>query len=54
MNTKKASEGKWLFNVETFAKEVSSFGDLSHWSEVSEDEKVQWELEHPIEDENTD
>ena len=41
-----ATEGKWLFNGEGFAKEVSGFGDLSKWSEVTDDYKTQWEAEH--------
>lgn len=41
-----ATEGKWLFNGEGFAKEVSGFGDLSQWSEVTDDYKTQWEAEH--------
>lgn len=46
MNTLKATDGNWLFNGEGFAKEVSGFGDLSKWEEVSEDFKTQWEAEH--------
>lgn len=49
MNTKQAQEGMWLFNGESFAKKVSGFGDLSKWEEVTEEFKVQWEEEHPIE-----
>lgn len=49
MNTKIAQEGMWLFNGESFAKEVSGFGDLSKWEEVTEEFKTQWESEHPIE-----
>ena len=41
-----ATEGNWLFNGEGFAKEVSGFGDLSKWSEVTDDYKTQWEAEH--------
>lgn len=41
-----ATEGKWLFNGEGFAKEVSGFGDLSQWEEVTDDYKTQWEAEH--------
>lgn len=41
-----ATEGNWLFNGETFAKEVSGFGDLSKWSEVTDGYKTQWEAEH--------
>ena len=39
----------WLFNGESFAKKVSGFGDLSKWKEVTEEFKVQWEAEHPVE-----
>lgn len=48
MNTIIAKEGMWLFNGESFAKKVSGFGDLSKWEEVTDDFKVQWEAEHPI------
>lgn len=44
-----ATEGNWLFNGEGFAKEVSGFGDLSKWEEVTDDFKKQWEAEHPVE-----
>ena len=49
MNTLKATEGNWLFNGEGFAKQVSRFGDLSKWEEVTEEFKTQWESEHLIE-----
>lgn len=49
MNTIQAQEGMWLFNGESFAKKVSGFGDLSKWEEVTEEFKVQWEWEHPME-----
>ena len=49
MNTLKATEGNWLFNGEGFAKEVSGFGDLSKWEEITEEFKTQWEAEHSIE-----
>ena len=49
MNIKIAQEGMWLFNGESFAKEVSGFGDLSKWEEVTEEFKTQWEAEHPVE-----
>ena len=52
MNTLKATEGNWLCNGEGFAKEVSGFGDLSQWSEVTEEFKVQWEEEHKVEELN--
>lgn len=42
----------WLFNGEGFAKEVSGFGDLSKWEEVSDDFKTQWEEEHKVEEPN--
>lgn len=48
MNTIIAKERMWLFNGESFAKKVSGFGDLSIWEEVTEEFKVQWEAEHPI------
>lgn len=48
MNTLKATGGNWLFNGEGFAKQVSGFGDLSKWEEVTEDFKTQWEVEHPV------
>ena len=38
-----------LFNGEGFAKQVSGFGDLSKWEEVTDDFKTQWESEHPVE-----
>ena len=49
MNTLKAKEGNWLFNGEGFAKQVSGFGDLSKWQEVTDEYKAQWEAEHPVE-----
>lgn len=48
MNTLKATNGNWLFNGEGFAKQVSGFGDLSKWEEVTEEFKTQWEAEHPV------
>ena len=48
MNTLKAIDDNWLFNGEGFAKQVSGFGDLSKWEEVTEDFKTQWEAEHPV------
>ena len=50
MNTIQAQEGMWLFNGESFAKKVSGFGDLSKWEEVTEEFKIQWEEEHPVEE----
>ena len=38
-----------LFNGYGFAKQVSGFGDLSKWEEVTEDFKMKWEAEHPVE-----
>ena len=49
MNTIQAQEGMWLFNGESFVKKVSGFGELSKWEEVTDDFKIQWEAEHPIE-----
>ena len=49
MNTIVAKEGMWLFNGESFARQVSGFGDLSKWEEVTDDYKMQWETEHPAE-----
>ena len=49
MNTKSAKKGMWLFNGESFARQVSGFGDLSKWEEVTNDFKTQWETEHPVE-----
>lgn len=49
MNTLIAKDGMWLFNGETFARQVSGFGDLSKWEEVTNDFKTQWEVEHPAE-----
>ena len=49
MNTLKATNGNWLFNGECFAKQVSGFGDLSKWEEVTEDFKTKWEAEHLVE-----
>lgn len=49
MNTLIAKDGMWLFNGEYFAKKVSGFGDLSKWQEVTDEYKVQWEAEHPVE-----
>lgn len=49
INTLKATEGNWLFNSEGFARQVSGFGDLSEWEEVTEEFKKQWEAEHPVE-----
>lgn len=50
MNTRKASEGKWLFKEGTFAKEISSFGDISSWEEVDETFKAEWEKDHPVDE----
>lgn len=50
MNTIIAKEGMWLFNGESFVKKVSGFGDLSKWEEVTDEFKVQWDAEHPIEE----
>ena len=52
MNTLKAAEGNWLFNGEGFARQVSGFGGLSKWEEVTEDFKTQWEAEHHFDVEN--
>lgn len=49
MTTLIAKEGMWLFNGESFARKVSGFGDLSNWEEVTDEYKIQWEIEHPIE-----
>lgn len=49
MNTLIAKDGMWLFNGESFVKKVSGFGDLSNWEEVTDEYKIQWEIEHPIE-----
>lgn len=49
MNTLIAKEGMWLFNGESFAMKVSGFGDLSKWEEVTDEYKIQWEAEHPVE-----
>lgn len=49
MNTLIAKDGMWLFNGESFARKVSGFGDLSKWEEVTDEYKIQWEIEHPIE-----
>ena len=49
MNTLIAKEGMWLFNGESFARKVSGFGDLSNWEEVTDEYKIQWEAEHPVE-----
>lgn len=49
MTTLIAKEGMWLFNGESFARKVSGFGDLSKWEEVTNEYKIQWEAEHPIE-----
>ena len=38
-----------LFSGEVFAKQVSRFGDLAKWEEVTEEFKTQWEAEHPVE-----
>lgn len=38
-----------LFNCDGFAKQVSGFGELSKWEEVTDDFKKKWEAEHPIE-----
>ena len=52
MNTIIAKEGMWLFNGESFAKKVSSFGYLSKWEEVTEEFKKQCEEEHKVEEPN--
>lgn len=49
MNTLIAKDGHWLFNGESFARQVAGFGDLSKWEEVTDDYKMQWEAEHPSE-----
>lgn len=49
MDTLIVKDGMWLFNGESFARKVSGFGDLSKWQEVTDEYKVQWELEHPVE-----
>ena len=49
MTTLIAKDGMWLFNGESFAKKVSGFGDLSKWKEVTDEYKIQWEAEHPVE-----
>lgn len=49
MNTLIAQDGHWLFNGESFARQVSGFGDLSKWEEVTDEYKSQWEAEHPSE-----
>lgn len=50
MNTRQAKEGMYLFNGETFAHKVASFGDLSNWQEVTEEFKAEWDAQHPIEE----
>ena len=50
MTTLIAKDGMWLFNGESFAKKVSGFGDLSKWEEVTDEYKIQWEAEHPVEE----
>ena len=49
MNTLIAKDGMWLFNGESFAMKVSGFGDLSKWEEVTDEYKIQWDAEHPVE-----
>lgn len=49
MNTIVAKEGMWLFNGESFARQVSGFGDISKWEEVTDEFMAQWEAEHPAE-----
>lgn len=57
MNTRKAKEGAWLTQIElqdengrSFAKEVSSFGSIDNWRDATNEEKEQWEAEHPVEE----
>lgn len=57
MNTRTANEGMWLTQANpakdserTFAKAVAGFADLdSLFTEWSDEQKAQWEQEHPIE-----
>ena len=49
MKTIYATDDKWLFNGEGFVKQVSGFGDLTKWEEVTDEFKIQWEAEHPVE-----
>ena len=49
MTTLIAKEGMWLFNGESIATQVSGFGDLSKWQEVTDEYKQQWEADHPVE-----
>lgn len=43
MNTLKAQEGKWLFNGESFAKEVASATEIVGWEEVDDQYKEDFE-----------
>lgn len=45
-----AEEGKWLFNGESFCKKISGFGDLSKWTNVTDEYKLQWEEEHKVDE----
>lgn len=43
-----AHEGMWLFNGETFAKEVhiGKYDSPDNWQEVTDEFKQEWEHEH--------
>lgn len=47
-----AKDGMWLFNGETFSDCIYTpkSADISAWREVTDDEKLQWEREHPVEE----
>lgn len=61
MNTRTASEGKWLTQSSLeeeqnriFVKQVAGFGDLDTlFTEWTDSEKAAWEEEHPVEEEST-
>lgn len=51
MATLQANEGHWLYNGESFAKKVLTFGDTSQWRDVTDEEKAEIEAlmaEQPI------
>ena len=57
MNTKKATEGAWLTQIEleneaerSFVKAVLSFGSIDNWRDATDEEKQQWEAAHPVEE----
>lgn len=46
----KASFGHYLYDGgSTFVREISTFGDPARWQEVTEEFKVAWDAEHPVE-----